>query len=481
MKAKRPRTGRRRTSTSFDGTRWPQSPTGSREAIDLSLPNDGGVRDRFTQEIKVTVRNLRSRTFVTAGVPVVPPQLPNRAAIPNAPPGIYVSSRTLRRGDTYTVYVYTPKPTKRELRAAGTFYDRDLDTSRAIELAEGRRQRSSGTPPGTPAAFVKFPEWDLRNSAPEAFAVRLPAPRGEAADARARAGRPRTSPDLGAGPAAHAGRATPARLREAVQACLAPGFRYTEPPPAESRTLDGFLFDASSGYCQQFSGAMALLLRMGGIPARVATGFTPATTTRPGSTSCATSTPTPGSRCGSPTYGWVSLDPTPATAPPRSQSSDRGTPAIGDAPDLGGAGGIDPRTGLAAQDSTPWELYAGLGVLAALLLGGGVFAFLHPVAGAPAPLPELERALRRTRRPAGPGGDAAGARGVVRPLARRRGLRPRPARPSATAAATSRRRAPSAAGCAVSWDVAEGCSGGCARGGRSRRGVTRARKIGGHG
>ena len=29
------------------------------------------------------------------------------------------------------------------------------------------------------------------------------------------------------------------------------------------------------GYCQQFSGAMALLLRMGGVPARVASGFSP--------------------------------------------------------------------------------------------------------------------------------------------------------------------------------------------------------------
>ena len=45
-------------------------------------------------------------------------------------------------------------------------------------------------------------------------------------------------------------------------------------PPPESETLDGFLFDAKIGFCQQFSGAEALLLRMGGVPARVATGFT---------------------------------------------------------------------------------------------------------------------------------------------------------------------------------------------------------------
>ena len=39
--------------------------------------------------------------------------------------------------------------------------------------------------------------------------------------------------------------------------------------------LESFLFDTKGGYCQHFSGAMALLLRMGGVPARVATGFSP--------------------------------------------------------------------------------------------------------------------------------------------------------------------------------------------------------------
>ena len=74
-------------------------------------------------------------------------------------------------------------------------------------------------------------------------------------------------------------------------------FTYSEVPPKASSTLDGFLFDTKQGYCQQYSGAMALLLRMGGIPARVVTGFSPARPTpRPASTSCATSTRTPGSR-----------------------------------------------------------------------------------------------------------------------------------------------------------------------------------------
>ena len=56
-----------------------------------------------------------------------------------------------------------------------------------------------------------------------------------------------------------------------------PDFRYTERPRGARRPapLDYFLNDSHDGYCQHFAGAMALLLRMGGIPARVATGFSP--------------------------------------------------------------------------------------------------------------------------------------------------------------------------------------------------------------
>src|SRR3712207_8914440 len=55
-------------------------------------------------------------------------------------------------------------------------------------------------------------------------------------------------------------------------------FRYDErPAPARPGVapLEHFLFTGRAGYCQHFSGAMTLLLRMGGVPARVATGFSP--------------------------------------------------------------------------------------------------------------------------------------------------------------------------------------------------------------
>jgi hypothetical protein len=54
------------------------------------------------------------------------------------------------------------------------------------------------------------------------------------------------------------------------------GFGYDEKPPAPVRLppLVDFLERTKLGYCQQFAGSMALMLRYAGIPARVAVGFT---------------------------------------------------------------------------------------------------------------------------------------------------------------------------------------------------------------
>lgn len=65
-----------------------------------------------------------------------------------------------------------------------------------------------------------------------------------------------------------------------VEAFLRRGFTYDESPPPSSYPLASFLLSSRHGYCQQFSGAMTLLLRMDGVPARVAAGFLPGTLER---------------------------------------------------------------------------------------------------------------------------------------------------------------------------------------------------------
>ena len=54
------------------------------------------------------------------------------------------------------------------------------------------------------------------------------------------------------------------------------GFAYDEspPPPGGLPPLAHFVTEGKRGYCQHFAGAMALMLRFLGIPARVAAGFT---------------------------------------------------------------------------------------------------------------------------------------------------------------------------------------------------------------
>ncbi len=52
------------------------------------------------------------------------------------------------------------------------------------------------------------------------------------------------------------------------------GFRYDESPPRVKRSpLVAFVTRTKAGYCQHFAGAMAAMLRMLGVPARVAVGF----------------------------------------------------------------------------------------------------------------------------------------------------------------------------------------------------------------
>jgi len=60
-----------------------------------------------------------------------------------------------------------------------------------------------------------------------------------------------------------------------VKGFLERGFRYDTQVEDGDRPLEDFLFTRRSGYCQHFSGAAALLLRLAGVPARVATGFAP--------------------------------------------------------------------------------------------------------------------------------------------------------------------------------------------------------------
>ncbi|MEX1264860.1 MAG: transglutaminaseTgpA domain-containing protein [Actinomycetota bacterium] len=92
------------------------------------------------------------------------------------------------------------------------------------------------------------------------------------------------------------------------------GFTYNAEVPASSRddAMVAFLTQSKEGFCQQFSSAMAIMLRTLGIPARLAVGFTPGKTS--GSSDRLTVTTENAHSWVEvlfPSFGWVPFEPTP--------------------------------------------------------------------------------------------------------------------------------------------------------------------------
>jgi hypothetical protein len=89
--------------------------------------------------------------------------------------------------------------------------------------------------------------------------------------------------------------------------------------PARDASFDlvDFLTITKAGFCQQFSSAMAVLLRSLGIPARVAVGFTSGTRdATTGLFTVSTADAHSWVEVRFPTYGWLAFEPTPGRANP---------------------------------------------------------------------------------------------------------------------------------------------------------------------
>ena len=237
-------------------------------------------------------------------------------------------------------------------------------------------------------------------------------------------------------------------------------------PPKSASTLDGFLFDAKQGYCQQYSGAMALLLRMAGIPARVVTGFsTGATDIKTGEYVVRDFDAHSWVEAYYPGWGWLTFDPTPADSPARSQPADArsiaGRAAAASSAELRRRPARPSAAAASRSTAEPapwWRIPAIVAGALALIGARAARACAAGARGAPPALSELERALRRTRREPAPGT-------TLHALELRFAARPPPpatcARCARAATATRRatRRARSAAACGPSSDAEAGLLG----------------------
>ena len=293
VKSDRPHYWKTETLDTFDGIRWVRGGT-SDSMHELQGVPDASSADRhwdyfewnrkWDAQLDFTVRSLSTDLLVSARDPV---------SDRRRRPGVHLRRRhhaprrpAAQDGDTYRVRTYDPNPTARQMRNAPGDFSNSLIAYTAIDLPRpgpGGVLPADATDPGSQEVFV--PLWGSTNFGdPEA-------PRRKLESSRVR-------PHVRHRDPAHVRGADDVRRRRARRALPQPQLQLQrEAAPTPEYPLNAFLFRDKFGYCQQFSGAMALMLRMAASPA----GWRPAsrrarTTATRASTACATWTPTPGSR-----------------------------------------------------------------------------------------------------------------------------------------------------------------------------------------
>ncbi len=257
----------------YGGLRWPAYPTVVLEVQSERTPTylRAAVLDDFTSDAwsigvprsadalepaaALRPRN-QTRTLVTvdglADTRLVGGSVPVRFAAGGAPlfqpeRGFASLGEGLPRGFQYTVWSYSPSPTASGLRRSAPEYPAALSDEGLLNVGSGVTVPSFGAPHRFSTVLTLLTRNPTRGYAPLA---RL---------AEEVAGRARTPYDAVVG------------LERWF--LVSGGFRYSNHPLVIGPPLVGFVTQTRSGYCQFYAGAMALMLRYLGIPARVAVGF----------------------------------------------------------------------------------------------------------------------------------------------------------------------------------------------------------------
>ena len=392
VKSDRPHYWKAETLDAFDGLRWGRSTDldDTRYGTQVAYTeeriegrwNYNEYNLEWDERIRFTVRSLSSQFVVGAGVVLDVDGVGAR----------YSSDGTIRlpegerleEGDAYSVRAYAPNPTKEQMQGVYEGYDENLVRYTEIHLpnpgdsAIDDAAAPAFVEPGAERENVFVP---LRGSDPSAS--------GRLADRSIR-----NSPYL---PMYQQARELTDNAPTAydavknVEQWLQNNFRYAERVPSHDIPLMGFIEEDKRGYCQQFSGAMALMLRMSGIPARVAAGFSPGSYNKD----------TREYRVRDldahswvevwfTGIGWVPFDPTPERSPAQSQSSALATSAA--AADAGEVRAI--QDGASASDGA-----AAAGSELGSDSGGGWVAARADRAAARGPAGRHDGGARRPRAP----------------------------------------------------------------------------------
>ena len=307
----------------FDGFRWLEPLDKSPPSLELPSLFGGAsaayLNSRWVHTARFRIDQLSSQLVVAAGTPLSvqglgETDLSDGGVVPADGDGI-------SGGDTYSVHYYSPQPTPTQMRRAGS-----LPYQPAL-----RRYTTLAVPQTSPGA-VEAQNGD--QVAVEGL-TQLTVPLRSSPGAARRAAVDRRllrSPYGSVYRLAHrltAGTADTYDAVETINQQLLGAYSYDENPPVRHFPLRAFLFRDRRGYCQQFSGAMALMLRMLGIPSRVASGFSP------GSPSEARNRFTVhdfDAHSWVEVYferiGWVPFDPTPGVSPAASTSAQPSLPVL---------------------------------------------------------------------------------------------------------------------------------------------------------
>jgi hypothetical protein len=400
---------------SFDGERWVRSTApSSQPALGEPLKfHPKAVPPRpdpeYVDRINIQDHGLTSDFAIGAGTILA---LRGADARP-APDAIWAMNHELHPGNSYTALIYDPQPSVSVMRSVGTSFPSTARYYTSFSL--------SGGPGGTRS--VEAPLWS--DSGPASIAGRVRGTPYEAMYSLA------TRLATGA--------REPYDAVHRIEQYLRLHYTYRQNVPDHANPLPAFVSQDRAGYCQQFSGAMALMLRMLGIPSRVATGFAPGGRDPERNNFLVDDTDAHDwVEVFFPSVGWVTFDPTPPAAPAATQLDDNDLGVTkGPAPAERSSGPAFPPTGAAdtrlhkravsGSDGIA-QPGSGPGAVMVLAIGAGLLALaavvaygyrrrrrsrLEPDQLAAAELGELDRALERIGAPLPPGATLLQAEGLL--------------------------------------------------------------------
>jgi transglutaminase-like putative cysteine protease len=262
----------------FGGDRWlerilPWVP--ARNRIDFARAQSDRLRQR------ISIAALADAHLVAASEPIAF-DTTDAAPIQYAGDGQAMVAGTLRRGQTYTAWSYAANPEPAALARVPARYPAAVVNQGYLDFENGLRFPAFGA---SRRVTLAGPYRALQRQA-ERVAGDAPSPYAAAV-------------------------ALEGWFRSSG------GFRYDEHPPTlvGEPPLVAFALTTKRGYCQHYAGAMALMLRMLGVPARVAVGFTPgAYDARSGVWTVTDRNAHAWVEAWFAGYGWLPFDPTPGRA-----------------------------------------------------------------------------------------------------------------------------------------------------------------------